>query len=44
MSGRPVPSAPVLSPREDELFMAEALKVGQTGLGRTWPNHIKYKE
>ena len=38
MSGRPVPSAPVLSPREDELFMAEALKVGQTGLGRTWPN------
>lgn len=38
MNVRPAASAPVLSPREDELFMAEALKVGQTGLGRTWPN------
>lgn len=38
MSLRAAPSAPVLSPHEDELFMAEALKVGQTGLGRTWPN------
>jgi diaminohydroxyphosphoribosylaminopyrimidine deaminase / 5-amino-6-(5-phosphoribosylamino)uracil reductase len=38
MSVGPVPTAPVLSPREDEFFMAEALKVGQTGLGRTWPN------
>ncbi|MFG1347126.1 bifunctional diaminohydroxyphosphoribosylaminopyrimidine deaminase/5-amino-6-(5-phosphoribosylamino)uracil reductase RibD [Xanthobacter autotrophicus DSM 431] len=29
---------PVASPEEDEFFMAEALKVGQSGLGRTWPN------
>lgn len=38
MNVRSAASTPVLSPREDELFMAEALKVGQTGLGRTWPN------
>ncbi|MFG1479357.1 bifunctional diaminohydroxyphosphoribosylaminopyrimidine deaminase/5-amino-6-(5-phosphoribosylamino)uracil reductase RibD [Xanthobacter sp. V4C-4] len=28
----------VTSPEEDERFMAEALAIGQTGLGRTWPN------
>lgn len=28
----------VVSPQDDEFFMAEALKVGQGGLGRTWPN------
>ncbi|MEP9353547.1 bifunctional diaminohydroxyphosphoribosylaminopyrimidine deaminase/5-amino-6-(5-phosphoribosylamino)uracil reductase RibD [Xanthobacter sp. KR7-65] len=38
MSGRPMPLRGVVSPREDELFMAEALRVGKTGLGRTWPN------
>lgn len=31
-------AAPVASPEEDERFMAEALNVGDTGLGRTWPN------
>lgn len=38
MSVKPHPAQGVVSPREDELFMAEALKVGQSGLGRTWPN------
>lgn len=33
----PVP-VHVTSPEEDERFMAEALTIGQTGLGRTWPN------
>ncbi|MFG1411884.1 bifunctional diaminohydroxyphosphoribosylaminopyrimidine deaminase/5-amino-6-(5-phosphoribosylamino)uracil reductase RibD [Xanthobacter sp. VTT E-85241] len=28
----------VISPQEDERLMAEALRVGQEGLGRTWPN------
>ncbi len=36
-SPSPVP-VQVASPEEDERFMAEALTVGQTGLGRTWPN------
>jgi len=31
-------SVDVTSPEEDERFMAEALRVGQSGLGRTWPN------
>ncbi|MFS8038458.1 bifunctional diaminohydroxyphosphoribosylaminopyrimidine deaminase/5-amino-6-(5-phosphoribosylamino)uracil reductase RibD [Xanthobacter sp. AM11] len=30
--------ASVVSPHEDEQFMAAALKAGQSGLGRTWPN------
>ncbi len=30
--------AGVFSPEEDEALMAEALAVGQLGLGRTWPN------
>ncbi|MFG1419144.1 bifunctional diaminohydroxyphosphoribosylaminopyrimidine deaminase/5-amino-6-(5-phosphoribosylamino)uracil reductase RibD [Xanthobacter sp. V0B-10] len=36
----PASPAPVhvASPEEDERFMAQALAVGQTGLGRTWPN------
>lgn len=38
MSVSPLSAHPVTSPEEDELFMAEALKVGQSGLGRTWPN------
>ncbi|MFG1349422.1 bifunctional diaminohydroxyphosphoribosylaminopyrimidine deaminase/5-amino-6-(5-phosphoribosylamino)uracil reductase RibD [Xanthobacter autotrophicus] len=38
MSVSPLSAHPVTSPEEDELFMAEALKVGQGGLGRTWPN------
>ncbi len=28
----------VASPEDDERFMGEALNVGRTGLGRTWPN------
>ncbi|WP_029003194.1 bifunctional diaminohydroxyphosphoribosylaminopyrimidine deaminase/5-amino-6-(5-phosphoribosylamino)uracil reductase RibD [Azorhizobium doebereinerae] len=32
------PAAAVSSPEEDEALMAEALAVGQIGLGRTWPN------
>ncbi|QRG05416.1 bifunctional diaminohydroxyphosphoribosylaminopyrimidine deaminase/5-amino-6-(5-phosphoribosylamino)uracil reductase RibD [Xanthobacter dioxanivorans] len=38
MSRHPLSAQPVASPEEDEFFMAEALKVGQRGLGRTWPN------
>ena len=41
VSGRPGSFAfppPVASPEEDEHFMAEALRLGDTGLGRTWPN------
>ena len=38
MSVSPLSAHPVTSPEEDERFMAEALKVGQSGLGRTWPN------
>ncbi|MGQ3675736.1 bifunctional diaminohydroxyphosphoribosylaminopyrimidine deaminase/5-amino-6-(5-phosphoribosylamino)uracil reductase RibD [Xanthobacter sp. TB0139] len=34
----PASAAGVTSPEEDERFMAEALAVGRTGLGRTWPN------
>lgn len=38
MTPSPLSVQPVTSPEEDEFFMADALKVGQTGLGRTWPN------
>lgn len=38
MTSEMVPLQQVSSPEEDERFMAEALAVGQTGLGRTWPN------
>ncbi len=31
-------AAAVSSPEQDEALMAEALAVGQLGLGRTWPN------
>lgn len=34
----PMPLAPVTSPEEDERFMVEALNVGRSNLGRTWPN------
>lgn len=38
MRAHPLAAHPVASPEEDEHFMAEALRVGQSGLGRTWPN------
>jgi diaminohydroxyphosphoribosylaminopyrimidine deaminase/5-amino-6-(5-phosphoribosylamino)uracil reductase len=31
-------AAPVVDPAIDRRFMAEALALGRTGLGRTWPN------